>query len=57
MTTEVRETEQKYEVEGDVALPSLADLPVARIETRRRLTTLLDATGASLAEIAVDGGG
>ncbi len=27
MTTEVRETEQKYEVEGDVALPSLADLP------------------------------
>jgi CHAD domain-containing protein len=28
--------------------------PVARIETRRRLTTLLDATGTSLAEIAVD---
>ncbi len=28
--------------------------PVARIETRRRLTTLLDAAGASLAEIAVD---
>ena len=27
MTTEVRETEQKYEVEGDVALPSFADLP------------------------------
>jgi CHAD domain-containing protein len=27
MTTEVRETEQKYEAEGDVALPSLADLP------------------------------
>jgi CHAD domain-containing protein len=27
MTTEVRETEQKYDVEGDVALPSLADLP------------------------------
>jgi len=28
--------------------------PVARIETRRRLTTLLDAAGTSLAEIAVD---
>jgi inorganic triphosphatase YgiF len=27
MTTEVRETEQKYEVAGDVALPSFADLP------------------------------
>jgi CHAD domain-containing protein len=27
MTTEVRETEQKYEVDGDVALPSFADLP------------------------------
>jgi CHAD domain-containing protein len=27
MTTEVRETEQKYEVEPGVALPSLADLP------------------------------
>src|ERR1700678_1538991 len=27
MTTEGRETEQKYEVEGDVALPSFADLP------------------------------
>jgi CHAD domain-containing protein len=27
MTTEVRETEQKYEAEADVALPSLADLP------------------------------
>jgi CHAD domain-containing protein len=27
MTTEIRETEQKYEVEGDVALPSFADLP------------------------------
>jgi CHAD domain-containing protein len=27
MTTEVRETEHKYEVEGDVVLPSLADLP------------------------------
>ena len=28
--------------------------PVARIETRRRLTTLLDASGTSLAEVAVD---
>jgi CHAD domain-containing protein len=27
MTTEVRETEQKYEVEAGVALPSFADLP------------------------------
>src|ERR1700690_1690375 len=27
MTTEVREIEQKYEVEGGVALPSFADLP------------------------------
>ncbi len=27
MTTEVRETERKYEVAGDVALPSFADLP------------------------------
>ena len=39
MTTEARETEQKYEVEGDVVLPSLADLPrVATVSEPERET-------------------
>ena len=40
MTTEVRETEQKYEVEGDVALPSLADLPRVATVSEPELQTL-----------------
>jgi CHAD domain-containing protein len=40
MTTEVRETEQKYEVEGDVALPSFADLPRVATESDSEIQTL-----------------
>jgi CHAD domain-containing protein len=40
MTTETRETEQKYEVEGDVALPSLADLPRVASVSEPELQTL-----------------
>ena len=39
MTTEVRETEQKYEVEPGLALPSFADLPqVAMVSEPERET-------------------
>jgi CHAD domain-containing protein len=40
MTTEVPETEQKYEVEGDVAVPSLADLPRVATVSEPELQTL-----------------
>ena len=40
MTTEVRETEQKYEVEGDVALPSFAGLPRVASVSEPELQTL-----------------
>jgi hypothetical protein len=40
MTTEVRETEEKYEVEGDVALPSFAGLPRVASVSEPELQTL-----------------
>ena len=40
MTTEVRETEQKYEVEADVALPSFAGLPRVASVSEPELQTL-----------------
>jgi CHAD domain-containing protein len=40
MTTEVREIEQKYEVEGDVALPSFADLPTVATVSEPEQETL-----------------
>jgi CHAD domain-containing protein len=40
MTTEVRETEQKYEAEAGVALPSLADLPEVAMVSEPEQETL-----------------